>query len=398
MKLGLFSMPLHRPEKPFLQTLEEDREAILLADRLGYSEAWIGEHFTSKVEQIASPLIFLATLIHETRSIRFGTGVINIPHHHPVTVASHVALFDNLSEGRFLFGVGPGGLVSDAEMYGPPGPGGAPAHDARRHRHRAGTLARRAALPLRERVVGYRHRRGGVSPPRRRPRLQALPGPAPARRHGDGFGQFGLGRRLRRAGLGSDLGEFHPLARRGDPLAALRRGGGEGGPPGGPLRLAGGAQPAGYGKREPGGRHSRRPGRALPLLLPLSAQPAPAAGGEGDRGCARRGAERAARRGGGRRRNPDLAARRRRCSTVWSRCARRSAPSARSSSACTTGRTRNSAAPPCAASPRMSCRPSRSIAGRSTAGPDAAAARSGCLRTGPWHRISPRRMAAGDAR
>ena len=91
MKLGLFSMPLHRPEKPFLQTLEEDREAILLADRLGYSEAWIGEHFTSKVEQIASPLIFLATLIHETRSIRFGTGVINIPHHHPVTVASHVA-------------------------------------------------------------------------------------------------------------------------------------------------------------------------------------------------------------------------------------------------------------------------------------------------------------------
>ena len=118
MKLGLFSMPLHRPEKPFLQTLEEDREAILLADRLGYSEAWIGEHFTSKVEQITSPLIFLATLIRETRSIRFGTGVINIPHHHPVTVASHVALFDQLSEGRFLFGIGPGGLVSDAEMYG----------------------------------------------------------------------------------------------------------------------------------------------------------------------------------------------------------------------------------------------------------------------------------------
>ncbi len=118
MKLGLFSMPLHRPEKLFSRTLEEDREAILLADRLGYAEAWIGEHFTSKVEQITSPLIFLATLIRETRTIRFGTGVINLPHHHPVTIASHAALFDQLAEGRFLFGIGPGGLISDAEMYG----------------------------------------------------------------------------------------------------------------------------------------------------------------------------------------------------------------------------------------------------------------------------------------
>lgn len=118
MELGLFSMPLHRPEKPFAQTLREDREAVLLADRLGYAEAWIGEHFTSKVEQITSPLIFLATLIERTHSIRLGTGVVNLPHHHPVTVAGHAALFDQLSGGRLLFGIGPGGLVSDAEMYG----------------------------------------------------------------------------------------------------------------------------------------------------------------------------------------------------------------------------------------------------------------------------------------
>ncbi len=118
MKLGLFSMPLHRPEKPFLQTLQEDREAVLLADRLGYAEAWIGEHFTTKVEQITSPLIFLATLIQETRDIRLGAGVVNLPHHHPVAIASEVAMFDQLSEGRFLFGIGPGGLVSDAEIFG----------------------------------------------------------------------------------------------------------------------------------------------------------------------------------------------------------------------------------------------------------------------------------------
>ena len=55
MELGLFAQPVHRPEKEWLQALEEDREAIILADQLGFSEAWIGEHFTTKAEQIPSP-------------------------------------------------------------------------------------------------------------------------------------------------------------------------------------------------------------------------------------------------------------------------------------------------------------------------------------------------------
>ncbi len=50
MELGLFAQPVHRPEKPWLQALNEDREAVILADQLGFSEAWIGEHFTTKVE------------------------------------------------------------------------------------------------------------------------------------------------------------------------------------------------------------------------------------------------------------------------------------------------------------------------------------------------------------
>jgi alkanesulfonate monooxygenase SsuD/methylene tetrahydromethanopterin reductase-like flavin-dependent oxidoreductase (luciferase family) len=94
MDLGLFMMPLHRPGKAWSQALAEDREAIVLADGLGYGEAWIGEHFSSKAEQIPSPMMFLATLIHATRNIRLGTGVVNLPHHHPVVVAAEAALFD----------------------------------------------------------------------------------------------------------------------------------------------------------------------------------------------------------------------------------------------------------------------------------------------------------------
>jgi alkanesulfonate monooxygenase SsuD/methylene tetrahydromethanopterin reductase-like flavin-dependent oxidoreductase (luciferase family) len=118
MNLGFFTMPLHRPEKTWSQALAEDREAILLAEQLGYTEAWVGEHFSTKAEQIPSPMMFLATLIHGTRKIRLGTGVVNLPHHHPVVVAAEAALFDQLSGGRLMLGVGPGGLMSDGELFG----------------------------------------------------------------------------------------------------------------------------------------------------------------------------------------------------------------------------------------------------------------------------------------
>lgn len=118
MDLGLFMMPLHRPEKAWSQALAEDREAVLLADRLGYTEAWIGEHFSTKAEQIPSPMMFLATLIHGTQNIRLCTGVVNLPHHHPVVVAAEAALFDQLSGGRLMLGIGPGGLGSDGELFG----------------------------------------------------------------------------------------------------------------------------------------------------------------------------------------------------------------------------------------------------------------------------------------
>ena len=70
MHIGLFMMPLQRPERDYADKLAEDAEAILHADRVAFEAAWVGEHYTAKTEPITSPLIFMATLIERTRRIK----------------------------------------------------------------------------------------------------------------------------------------------------------------------------------------------------------------------------------------------------------------------------------------------------------------------------------------
>lgn len=118
MKLGTFMMPLHPPGRNAWETLAEDREAILLADRLGYREALVGEHVTDLAENVTSCLMFLASLAHETRQIVLGSGTINVPNSHPAAIAAQVAMLDHMLKGRFLMGISPGGLMSDAEVFG----------------------------------------------------------------------------------------------------------------------------------------------------------------------------------------------------------------------------------------------------------------------------------------
>jgi alkanesulfonate monooxygenase SsuD/methylene tetrahydromethanopterin reductase-like flavin-dependent oxidoreductase (luciferase family) len=118
MKLGFFTMPMHPPGRNYTQTLKEDREAVLLADRLGYCEAFIGEHVTDVCESIPSCLAFIASVAHDTKQIKLGSGTVNLPNQHPAHVAATVAMVDHMLEGRFLFGIGPGGLRSDMEVMG----------------------------------------------------------------------------------------------------------------------------------------------------------------------------------------------------------------------------------------------------------------------------------------
>lgn len=118
MELSFFTMPIHPMEKDWRQSLREDREAFLLADELGFVEAYSGEHVTDKAENITSCMMFLASLAYETKNIRLGTGTVNMPNAHPAAVAAQAAMLDHMLDGRFNLGISPGGLASDAEVFG----------------------------------------------------------------------------------------------------------------------------------------------------------------------------------------------------------------------------------------------------------------------------------------
>ena len=61
MKLGFFIQPVHPIDRNYRELLDEDREAIILADRRGYDEALLGEHYTDLAEPISSSLMFSLT-------------------------------------------------------------------------------------------------------------------------------------------------------------------------------------------------------------------------------------------------------------------------------------------------------------------------------------------------
>ncbi len=118
LKFGVFYAPFHPVGQSPTVALEYDLERVVALDRLGYDEAWLGEHHSGGYELIACPEVFIAAAAERTKHIRLGTGVVSLPYHHPLMVADRWVLLDHLTRGRVMFGAGPGALPSDAYMMG----------------------------------------------------------------------------------------------------------------------------------------------------------------------------------------------------------------------------------------------------------------------------------------
>jgi limonene 1,2-monooxygenase len=117
-RFGAFLAPFHKFGQNPTLALEDDLDLMVLLDRLGYDEAWIGEHHSGGWELVPAPDVFIAAAAARTTRLRLGTGVTSLPYHHPYIVADTMTFLDHLTRGRSMLGIGPGALVSDALMMG----------------------------------------------------------------------------------------------------------------------------------------------------------------------------------------------------------------------------------------------------------------------------------------
>jgi limonene 1,2-monooxygenase len=118
IRFGVFIPPQNKVGMNPNLAIRRVVELIEHLDRLGYDEAWLGEHHSGGAELIGCPELVLAAAAERTTHIRLGTGVVSLPYHHPFQVAERIVLLDHLTQGRVMFGAGPGQLPTDAVMMG----------------------------------------------------------------------------------------------------------------------------------------------------------------------------------------------------------------------------------------------------------------------------------------
>lgn len=90
LKFGIFIGPYHKPGINPTLTFQQDLEIIEQMDRLGFDEAWIGEHHSGGIELVDDPMLTIAAAAERTKHIQFGTGAVTLPWHHPYQIAARI--------------------------------------------------------------------------------------------------------------------------------------------------------------------------------------------------------------------------------------------------------------------------------------------------------------------
>ena len=118
LRFGVFLAPFHQTDENPTLAMHRDLDLMGVLDRLGFDEAWIGEHHSGGLEIISSPEVFIAGAAERTQRLKFGTGVASLPYHQPLVLADRMIQLDHQTRGRVMFGVGAGALPSDVHMMG----------------------------------------------------------------------------------------------------------------------------------------------------------------------------------------------------------------------------------------------------------------------------------------
>ena len=122
MKFGLLFAHQVPPESGIAnsETYRDMLGCLPRAEELGYVSAFQCSHHVQKDGFCPSPLVAMAGAAAVTEQMRIGTAVLLVPLYAPLKLAEDIAVIDNLSGGRFVFGVAPGYVSQEFTAHGVP--------------------------------------------------------------------------------------------------------------------------------------------------------------------------------------------------------------------------------------------------------------------------------------
>ena len=170
MQFGWLTLALSPSPEEDGARIVQQIELVCTAERLGFSDVWLTEHYFTGESVYNDSLMFAAALAMRTSRIRIGFAVVQTPFHHPVRLAVQLALLDNLSRGRIDVGIGKGTVYNEYEFVGH----GLRSHDSRERMEEAVEILERA---WREAPFSYDGKFHKVHVPALRPKPVQQPGP-----------------------------------------------------------------------------------------------------------------------------------------------------------------------------------------------------------------------------
>ena len=102
-----------------LSAFQASMEEVDMAEEMGLDTVWLGEaHFRPNRSVLSAPIVVASSIATRTKRLRVGMAVQVLPMIHPLRIAEESATVDQISEGRFEFGVGRSGNVRAYDVMG----------------------------------------------------------------------------------------------------------------------------------------------------------------------------------------------------------------------------------------------------------------------------------------
>jgi alkanesulfonate monooxygenase SsuD/methylene tetrahydromethanopterin reductase-like flavin-dependent oxidoreductase (luciferase family) len=117
MRFGVFDH-LDDSGLPLTRHFEERLKLIEAYDRAGFYGYHLAEHHNTPLGYAPSPGIFLSAVAQRTKQLRFGPMVYLLPLYHPLRLIDEICMLDQMSGGRFMYGVGRGISPVEVGFYG----------------------------------------------------------------------------------------------------------------------------------------------------------------------------------------------------------------------------------------------------------------------------------------